>query len=97
MKVTTLVDSKLVINVPSKVFWFARTPKERAKAMSNWANEFKEFIRDHRSQSDVGIEVEEIFKDLCSHCEREYEEDAEGPLCCQDAIDEWQATKKTAA
>jgi len=40
------------------------------------------------------ISVEWDTKVLCSFCKRQYEEDAEGPLCCDAAVTEWKAQKE---
>lgn len=41
-----------------------------AAALRDWAKEFMGFLRDHRSQDVVGIEVVEEKSDVCSDCGR---------------------------
>lgn len=91
MKVKTLVDIKIECDPPN-MRWHGDMERQ-AKAMESWAKEFNAFIRDHRSQDAVSLSVHRVYETLCSHCKLTYEEDSEGPLCCNAAIAEWEALK----
>lgn len=89
MKQKVLVDVRVTCDPPC-IRW-CRTVEERAKALENWARDFHEFIRDHRSQDPVYLNVKRVYQYQCSHCGYEWEEDADGPLCCNKAQDEWRS------
>lgn len=77
--------------------WWRKTPEEQAKELEQTAREFEAFVRDHRSQDPVFIEIIREFEDQCSHCGYEWSVNEEGvPLCCQKAIDEFEAGKALA-
>lgn len=89
MRQKVLVDVQVTCDPPA-TRW-CRTLEERARELEHWARDFHEFIRDHRSQDPVSLNVERIYQDQCSHCHREWEEDEDGPLCCDKAQEEWRA------
>ena len=64
-------------------WWCRLSAEERARALENECNEFVEFLRDHRSQDAVHLEVVRVKKDLCSNCKCEWEvwEDEGKPVC----------------
>ena len=93
MKKFVLVGAKVVLDPPRWVESYHRTVEDRAKALERWAQDLQEFIRDHRSQDPVSITVEREYQNQCSHCGREWEEDADGPVCCGIAQEEWTASK----
>jgi hypothetical protein len=68
-----LVDVRLTAEAPRHVERYCRTPQERGTALRAWVREFEDFIRDHRSQDAVLLDVEEERKDLCSACGEEWE------------------------
>ena len=68
-----LVDVRLTAEAPRHVERFCRTPQERGTALRAWVREFEDFIRDHRSQDAVLLDVEEDRRDLCSLCGKEWE------------------------
>lgn len=41
--------------------------------MQAWVKEIMAFIRDHRSQDQVHLDVERVTQDQCSECESEWE------------------------
>ena len=57
--------------------------EERAKQLERAAEEFKEFLRDHRSQDMVSFRVERIHKNVCSACYEPWETDKDetGTYC----------------
>lgn len=104
MKITVLVDLRVEIEPPSHVtrylFWRRDgTEQERLeaerRALEEWAREFEQFVRDHRSQDPVSLTVVRVHEDRCSHCAAAWEADAitGEPCCCNAAVDEWQAAR----
>ena len=78
-----LVDVRLTAEAPRHVERYCRTPQERGAALRAWVREFEDFIRDHRSQDAVLLDVEEERKDLCSLCGKEWETmEEEGKTLC---------------
>ena len=66
--------------------------EQYAKYCEEWVKDFHDFIRDHRSQDPVGLNVDRHYKTICEFCEYEWEEDIVSgqPLCCTEAISEWE-------
>lgn len=91
MKQKVLVDLHVVCEPPYSVGRWSRTLEDKAKRLEEWCRDFEEFLRDHRSQDPVSLSVEREYQEQCSLCGREWEEDEEGPLCCNEAQQEWQA------
>ena len=52
---------------------WCRTLEDQAKEMERWAHGFHEFLRDHRSQDMLHLEIVEDRKDLCSNCHEPWE------------------------
>lgn len=97
MKKKVLVNLKIECELPHIPFWESKTLESRAKYLDEWARDFNDFIRDHRSQDRVDLSVERVFEDQCEFCNYEWEVDTSTgePLCCQKAIDEFEAKKVT--
>lgn len=93
MKQHILSDVQIICEPPS---WFYdyNDLERTARYYERWVKEFHDFIRDHRSQDPVNLNVERIFKDVCSFCGSEWEWGTEEPGCCQKAADEWQENHK---
>ena len=89
MKQKVLVDVSVVCDPPAFVGRWSRTLEEKGKRLEEWCREFEEFVRDHRSQDAIGLSVQREYREQCSHCGREWEEDADGPLCCNAAQAEY--------
>lgn len=68
-----LVEVRLVAEPPAGVTRWAQTKEREAELLEDWVQEFRDFLRDHRSQDPVSLEVERVKKDLCSECESEWE------------------------
>lgn len=96
MKVKQLVDVKIECDPPSHAWGYGRNHAQQAEAAEKWCREFEDFVRDHRSQDAITLTVRRRFEDVCSHCGQVYEEDEDGPLCCNKAVDEWRAAKVAA-
>lgn len=57
------------------------------------ADDIRRHVDNLPSRGDRGVRVVYETEQACSHCKREWEEDENGPLCCQKAQDEWDAAK----
>jgi hypothetical protein len=69
-------------------------PEAVADYYESWIREFDEFIRDHRSQDPVSLNVEREYQDVCSHCGYEWDEDENGlPCCCDKAQAEYEEAR----
>ena len=74
------VDVKVYAEFPNLFKWHRYihgrlpTPEEKAKELESAVLEFKNFIRDHRSQDPVELYVERVTQTLCSVCENEWEQ-----------------------
>ncbi|MFA6063918.1 MAG: hypothetical protein WC736_15125 [Gallionella sp.] len=89
MKVSVLVDLAIECDPPSHIWRYSSTIERRANRLEEWVNEFNSFIRDHRSQDGITLTVKRVMQDQCGICGRDWEEDSDGPLCCNDAQEEW--------
>jgi hypothetical protein len=58
------------------------TPEDFGKFLDNKCKEFEQFLRDHRSQDMVQLDVVRHYSDLCSACGREWEEMDDDGICC---------------
>lgn len=69
------VDAKIEADFPHlfRYSWRKLTAEDKARELESACSEFAEFIRDHRSQDPISLEVVRVRKDLCSHCESEWE------------------------
>lgn len=93
MKKRVLVDVNITCDPPNQfnILRRYRTMEDWAKEYERWVREFHEFIRDHRSQDPVNLEVNRVYEDQCEFCGNEWEEDETGcPCCCNKAIEEWE-------
>lgn len=98
MKKHVLVDIKITCDEPHYIGSFYRTLEDKAKQLEAWAKEFHDFIRDHRSQDPVYLNIEREYQDQCSFCSYVWEVDEDGcPLCCDEAIEEWKNSKQEKA
>jgi hypothetical protein len=93
-KKKVLIDLEIVCEPPQHVRYWWHDLKRQEKEMEYWVKEFHEFIRDHRSQDPVNLEVRRIYEDQCEFCKRVWEVDDEGcPVCCDAAVDEWNKSR----
>lgn len=90
MKKKVLVDVHVICEPPASAIRWAYTVEQRARQLEEWCREFEKFVRDHRSQDPVSLSVERQYEERCSHCGYQWEEDADGPVCCEKAQAEWQ-------
>lgn len=66
-KIKMLVDVRVVADMSRVVSWH-RSEEYRAEELARLANDFNEFIKDHRSQDHILLSVEKVFADVCSSC-----------------------------
>lgn len=97
MKVRRLVDIRVTCEPPGWAYGYSSSLEYQAQKIEGWAREFEAFVRDHRSQDAVDLTVERVYREQCSLCNREWEEDADGPLCCDAAHEAWLAEHAVAA
>jgi len=95
MKKKILVDVKVTCELPSDVGRYCKTLERKADAMEEWITDFTLFMRDHRSQDSVSLDIERIYEERCEFCEYEQEEDENGiPVCCKKAQEEFLSKKE---
>lgn len=96
-KLHLLVNVRVMCDVPYYVTRYITSPKHVEQRLEEWVSEINEFMRDHRSQDPVLLSIERQYQDQCSFCGYTWEEDAEGPVCCEKAQTEWNEQKKVEA
>lgn len=68
---------------PGSVTRYCGSVEKEAKALESWAQEIKDFIRDHRSMDSIYLEVVREYSDLCDLCTSPWEETIDdGKICC---------------
>lgn len=96
-KVKVVVGLRVEVDPPWHVTSHSHSSEEKQRRLNAWAREFEAFVRDHRSQDPISLNVIRDERDQCSHCGYEWEQDADGPLCCDKAQAEWNAAREKAA
>jgi len=79
-----LQDVEVLIDLSGMV-WprYYKTKEQYAKELDGAAKELEDFLRDHRSQDRIGLDVRRKYLDICSACQSEWEEDVvEGKKYC---------------
>lgn len=73
-KKRVLIDVRVIAEFPhaTRYLW-DRTEEGRAKALEGAVREFEEFLRDHRSQDVVNLDIDRVYQDQCSACGKEWE------------------------
>ena len=89
MKTRTLIDVKITCDAPSYITRWHQPIEQQVRDIEGWVKEFHDFIRDHRSQDPVNLNIERVYQYQCSFCNSEWEEDENGPVCCTLAQGEW--------
>lgn len=79
-KETRVIDLHITVDPPTVYTYFWKEPvgspeyfKRLQREYESWAKDFMEFIRDHRSQDPVQLNVERVTEDICSNCHSEWE------------------------
>jgi hypothetical protein len=95
-KIKVITDVRIEIERPHiRGGWTMRNPEYLAREMEEWARDFEAFVRDHRSQDPVSLNIIRDYEDRCSHCGYDWEVDAEGcPECCEPAQEEWELERR---
>ena len=64
-----LTDVRVEADLSGMIWWnYPASLEEQAKALERAVKEFEDFLRDHRSQDIVRLNIERIYSDLCSNC-----------------------------
>ncbi len=88
----TLVNIEAVIDMPRPFWVHTLGLEQQAKVLEEEAKDLTAFLKDHRSRDDYAIEIRRQYKSFCSFCGSEEERDSDGsPVCCSEAISEYQA------
>ena len=88
MKKRVLIDVSISCDPPEHIYY--RGMEDYAKECERWVKEFTEFIRDHRSQDPVYLNVVRHYEDQCEFCgDNEILDPQEEPVCCNRAVEEW--------
>jgi len=83
--VKRLTDVRVIASFPHiRENWRIKDERERAEAyakeLEHEVKGFDDFLRDHRSQDLIELEVERDIKDVCSVCGNEWEPDEENSI-----------------
>ena len=87
MKKKVLTDLRVVCDPPRYVGRYSTNMEDKAKLLEEWCEEFKAFVRDHRSQDPIDLTVERVHEYVCSHCGSEWDDELKGE-CCDEAAKE---------
>ena len=68
-----LMEVHVVVNPPSYAYGWGRDPEKIARSLEQWARDLNDFIRDHRSQDSLDLEVVRNIQEVCSLCGRPWE------------------------
>ena len=96
MRKQVLVDVTISCEPPAPGWHYrSGSMEETEKHYEVWVEDFHEFIRDHRSQDPVRLNVEREYEDQCSFCQSTWDTDDDGcPCCCDEAVKEWEENKR---
>jgi protein-arginine kinase activator protein McsA len=75
-KVSRLVDTELILT-HNVTYYRWDTDESYSQRLKEWAEELEEFIRDHRSQDRISIEVHRKMEDQCDQCGKPWEPDTQ--------------------
>ena len=82
-----LIDVRVEADL-SGMIWTRRgdTEEQRAKDLEGAVKDFHDFLRDHRSQDMVTLDVVRVHKDICSGCGEVWQAETidgkESCMCC---------------
>jgi transposase len=81
-KIKKLRDIHITLDPPQ--LWCGWGHPAYEKTLNSWARELEEFIRDHRSQDQISINIIRETYDTCSVCGREWEvyNEDDGSIVC---------------
>ena len=87
-RVQRVIDVRVVADLSAVTRWIRHNDFERIeRALREAADEFNAFIRDHRSQDHVRLDVERTVQDQCSGCGNEWEPDNGACAHCGAEVD----------
>ena len=94
MKITKNENFRLVVEIDERAYSYLRNDQDRLeKALLGECDTIKSQIRRHIDGAG-NMYPEWDTSITCSHCGYNWEEDENGvPVCCQEAIDEYNAPK----
>lgn len=84
-KVVVTTDVRVIADLSAVTRWIRWDDYARIEsALKDAAAEFNSFIRDHRSQDHVRLEVERVVQEQCSECNAEWDTmvDENGDTVC---------------
>ena len=94
--ITSIVDYRVEAEIPLESYertvydhetkrWRDATPSEMADILRGKIADFESFLRDHRSQDLIRLDIVPIKETVCSECGGVWEEwtDAEGTCCAR--------------
>ena len=70
-----LVDVKVEADLSGMIWGKSDDLVKYGQQLEKAVKEFHDFLRDHRSQDLVWLQVDEVRKDLCGNCGKVYEPD----------------------
>ena len=91
-----LIDLHAEIDMPRHPY--TNDLELQAILMEDDAKDLTAFLKDHRSRDSYNVRIVREYKRVCGFCGWAEERDTDGtPLCCQKAIDEFQAEQSKKA
>lgn len=72
-RVQVTTEIQVVIEPHYMLLWGVESPEERMKALERWAEQLREFFRDHRHQDVNSVSVVPKTADVCSACGHNWE------------------------
>jgi hypothetical protein len=76
-KVNILFDVKVEADMSGMLwrsnYYYYKNPEEHAKDLERAVREFVDFLRDHRSQDMISLDVQRVYQDVCSICKEQWE------------------------
>ena len=76
-KINILIDVRVEADLSGMLWhcnrYYYENPEEKAKDLEGAVREFVEFLRDHRSQDMISLDVQRIYQDVCSGCKEQWE------------------------
>ena len=86
-------DIRVIAEFPDD--WYTKDIEARIRRLERRIRDFKEFLRDHRSQDEVSLTVERIYAYKCKFCGYVWDDFPNNADCC-DEIQEAQGIKVSA-
>jgi len=71
--VERLMDVSVEVNPPHYAYGYSRDPERIARCLEDWAKDLVDFVRDHRSQDSLDLNVVRDVREVCSLCGRDWE------------------------